>query len=158
MRPGADSLVRDMKDVFHELLNEKCEHQETLKDELAAVVSMSSNEFYDLKAYPDEWRMVVPIYKIRVILKLLKIDVRRFLNPTGAVDFSRFHSCAEYIKDRRQQLGLSPSQFATRPVIMMFFATLLKQIVRASYFICLRRPRRWRRRFRYQWMISWSGF
>jgi transcriptional regulator with XRE-family HTH domain len=47
-------------------------------------------------------------------LKLLKIDVRRFLNPTGTVDFSRFHSCAEYIKDRRQQLGLSPSQFADK--------------------------------------------
>jgi hypothetical protein len=54
-----------MKDVFHELLNEKCEHQEMLEDDLAAVVSMSSNEFYDLKAYPNEWRMVVPIYKIK---------------------------------------------------------------------------------------------
>jgi hypothetical protein len=101
-----------MKDVFHTLMRRQRPSLAMSEEDIAAIVSMSDSEYYDLEAYPDEWRMVVPIVKIKVLYKLLKIDMHEIVCP--ATKTLEIQLLNEFITSRRTELGLSPSEFADK--------------------------------------------
>jgi len=113
-----------MKDVFHTLMRQQRRRLAISEEDLADIVGLGGAEFDDLEAYPDEWRMVVPIVKIKVLLRLLKIEIRQIVCPeTKAIEIQ---SLNEYIRLRRTELGLSPSEFADKAGFYPVFCDIVE--------------------------------
>jgi hypothetical protein len=101
-----------MNDVFHALMRQQRHALAISEEDIATILSMSGAELYDLEAYPDEWRTVVPLFKIKVLAGLLKIDMRQVVCP--ATNTLELQSLDTFIRVRRTELGLSPAEFADR--------------------------------------------
>jgi hypothetical protein len=101
-----------MKDVFHTLMRQQRDALAISEDDIATILSISWSELYDLEAYPDEWRTVMPLFKIKVLAGLLKIDMRRVMGP--ATNTLELQSLDTFIRARRTELELSPAEFADK--------------------------------------------
>lgn len=113
-----------MKDVFHTLVRQQRQNLAMSEDDIATILSMTSAEFCDLEAYPDEWRTVVPTIRIKVLFRLLKIDMRRVVCP--ATKTLEIRSLNEFIRSRRLELGLSPSEFAEKVGFDQLFCDVIE--------------------------------
>jgi hypothetical protein len=113
-----------MKDVFHTLMRQQRHALAISEDDIATILSMSDAELYDLEAYPDEWRTVVPLFKIKVLAGLLKIDMRQVVSPT--TNTLELQSLDAFIRARRTQLGLSPAEFADKTGFYPVFCDIVE--------------------------------
>jgi len=97
------------------------------EDDVAEIVSLSWGEFYGLEAYADEWRTVVPIVKVKVLIKLLKIDMKQVLGPITTTNvFPKFYTLNDFIKARRLELGLSAEEFADKAGFFPVFSDIVE--------------------------------
>ncbi len=113
-----------MKDVFHALMRQQRRALAISEDDIAAILSMSDSELYDLEAYPDEWRTVVPLFKIKVLAGLLKIDMRQIVS--AAANTLELQSLDAFIRVRRTELGLSPAEFADKAGFYPVFCDIVE--------------------------------
>ena len=104
-----------MKDVFHTLVRQKREQLAISANDVAAILSMSAHELDDLETHADEWRMVVPIFKIKVLINLLKIDIRVLFDPEfQTLPIPSSETPADVIKFHREALGLSCDELSDK--------------------------------------------
>jgi hypothetical protein len=94
------------------------------EDDIATILGITSAEFDDLEAYPDEWRTVVPVIKIKVLIRLLRIDMQKVVCPTTKT--FEIRSLNEFIRARRTELGLSPSEFAEKAGFHQLFCDVIE--------------------------------
>jgi transcriptional regulator with XRE-family HTH domain len=116
-----------VKDVFHTLLRERRQQQGKSPSEVAAVVGLSAPEYYDLESSPDEWRMVIPTFTIKMLIRWLGVDMREAI---GSIDrnaeFSNFRQLSDIIRARRIELGLSEADFADKAGFDPAFTTIVE--------------------------------
>jgi len=113
-----------VNDVFHTLMRQRRQVLAISEDDIATILSMSWSELYDLEAYPDEWRMVVPVFKIKVLAGLLKIDMGQVVCPASKT--FELQSLDTFIRARRTELGLSPAEFADKAGFYPVFCDIVE--------------------------------
>jgi hypothetical protein len=145
-----------MNDVFHTLVRQQRQVLAISEDDVATILSMSWSELYDLEAYADEWRTVVPLFKIKVLAGLLKIDMRQVVGP--ATNTLELQSLDTFIRARRTELGLRlPNSRRRRGYTRC--SAMSSRPCRTGWSFGLRRLRCWwRMHFKYLRRSSWHGF
>jgi hypothetical protein len=104
-----------MNDNFHTSLRACRERQALSVREIASIAGLSVAEYYDLENVPSEWRMVTPLFMIKILVRLLKIDMSNMLAANGSRHlFSEYGDASEAIKTNRGRLGLSSEEFSDR--------------------------------------------
>jgi hypothetical protein len=116
-----------MNDSFHSALRDRRERQTLSETEIASIAGLSVAEYHDLENVPSEWRMVTPLLKIKVLVRLLKIDMSNVLTANGSQNlFSEYGYASEVIKINRGKLGLSPEEFADKVGFYPAFCTIVE--------------------------------
>jgi hypothetical protein len=116
-----------MNDNFHTTLRACRERQALSITEIASIVGLSIAEYCDLENVPSEWRMVTPLLKIKVLVRLLKIDMSNVLTADGSrYLFPEYGDASEVIKINRGKLGLSPEEFADKVGFHPAFCTIVE--------------------------------
>jgi hypothetical protein len=78
------------------------------------LLGLTTMGYYDLEAYEDEWRTVVPLYITMFACRVFEIDILQFVpDQTGAAVGPNVLARG-VIKERRETMGLSAEAFADR--------------------------------------------
>ena len=70
--------------------------------------------YFDLEAYEDEWRNVVPLYITVFACRVFEIDMLQFVPDQSGVAVGPNLLARDVIKERRERMGLPPEVFADR--------------------------------------------
>ena len=70
--------------------------------------------YYDLEAYADEWRTVVPLYITIFACRLFEIDMLEFVPDQPGVVVQPNAQAGDLIRQRREEIGLSAGAFEDR--------------------------------------------
>lgn len=118
-----------MNDSFHTSLRACRERQAFSAREVASIASLSVAEYDDLENVPSEWRMVTPLFKIKVLVRLLKIDMSNMLPANGSRHlFSEYNDASDAIKIKRADYGCLWKNLQTKLDFPHPLARLLKAI------------------------------
>jgi transcriptional regulator with XRE-family HTH domain len=115
-----------MRDEFHIQLRARREERAMSAEHVAALVSLSFNEYFDLEHDTSEWRMVTPLFKIKFLVRLLDIDILSLVGPLSDDVIAHPYDIAAFIKSRRSQLGMSPVEFADKAGFFPTFADIVE--------------------------------
>jgi len=96
--------------------------------DVASLASLSVNEYYDLEQHSNEWRMVVPFFKLKFLLKLFDFDISETFGSKPIQNtLSKYHRIPDIIKDKRLALGLSTEEFADKVGFFPVFTTIVEE-------------------------------
>ena len=83
--------------------------------------------YYDLEAYADEWRTVVPLYITRFACRLFEIDMLQFVPDQTGTAVGPNVRAGDVIKERREAMGLSEEAFADRCGFEPVFTSIVER-------------------------------
>lgn len=117
-----------IKDVVHLALRTRRQERGMSDVDVASLASLSINEYSDLEHVSDEWRMVVPFFKLKFLLKLFDFDISETFGSKPIQNaLSKYHRISDIIKDKRLALGLSPEAFADKVGFSPVFTTIVEE-------------------------------
>ncbi len=98
------------------------------EQDVASLVRLSAAEYSDIEHDKTEWRMVVPFFKLKFLIKLFNIDIAEMFESRPAHNsLSKYHEISDIIKERRSALGLSAEEFADRAGFFPVFASIVEE-------------------------------
>ena len=78
------------------------------------LLGLTTMGYYDLEAYEDEWRTVVPLYITMFACRVFEIDMLQFIPDQSGAAVGPNALAGDLIKERRETMGLSAEAFADR--------------------------------------------
>jgi hypothetical protein len=82
--------------------------------------------YYDLEAYEDEWRTVVPVYITIFACRVFEIDMLQFVPDQTGAAVAPNALAGDAIRERRETMGLSAEGFADRCGFAPVFASIVE--------------------------------
>jgi len=82
--------------------------------------------YFDLEAYEDEWRTVVPLYITMFACRIFEIDMLQFVPDQTGVAVGHNVLAGDVINERRETMGLSAEAFAERCGYAPDFASIVE--------------------------------
>ena len=78
------------------------------------LLGLTTMGYFDLEAYKDEWRSVVPLYITMFACRVFEIDMLQFIPDQTGADVAPNVLAGDVIRERREAIGLSGEAFADR--------------------------------------------
>jgi hypothetical protein len=78
------------------------------------MLDLSAAEYDDLEQHADEWRTVIPFFKVKFLIRLLDIDASEIFERKAETSSLQSAKLSTLIRSRRSELGLTPDQFSNR--------------------------------------------
>jgi hypothetical protein len=112
--------------AFHQTLRQRRIEVGMGEGRASQLLGLTIMGYYDLEAYADEWRTVVPLYKTIFACKLFEIDMLQFVPDQPGAAVGPNVLAEEVIKERREAMGLSAEAFADRCGFELFFTSIVE--------------------------------
>jgi hypothetical protein len=100
--------------AFHETLRRRRVEVGMGQGRASQLLGLTNMGYYDLEAYQDEWRTVVPLYITMFACRVFEIDMLQFVPDQTGVAVGLNVLARDVIKERRETIGLSAEAFADR--------------------------------------------
>jgi hypothetical protein len=100
--------------AFHKTLRRRRQEVGMGEGRASQLLGLTIMGYYDLEAYEDEWRNVVPLYITMFACRIFEIDMLQFVPDQTGVAVGPNVLARNVIKKRRETLGLSVKAFADR--------------------------------------------
>jgi hypothetical protein len=100
--------------VFHKTLRRRRQEVGMGEGRASQLLGLTIMGYFDLEAYEDEWKNVVPLYITMFACRVFEIDMLQFIPDQAGVTVRPNALAREVIKERRETMGLSEKAFADR--------------------------------------------
>jgi hypothetical protein len=116
-----------LNDVFHSQLKLRREERQFSSVQLAHFLNITISSYCDLETYPEEWRMVLPLCKLRFLAALLEVDLTTVVGPRSSpLRFDPTADASVLIRSLRKEKNLSREVFAERVGFFPIFADIVE--------------------------------
>src|SRR5215216_1700139 len=115
-----------LNDILHLQIKLKRDAFRISPEKLANLLDVTIGSYFDLEASPTEWRMVLPLYKLRFLISLLEIDTTP-ITGSASVHFDGILDASTLIRSLREKKKISKEVFADRVGFYPVFSDIVEE-------------------------------